>query len=237
MKRNSYDLDSYVASVGKVGRLQTLQCMPVIAGDSMDIKFTGALRLSPLRRVVSMDAQLKVFAFYVPHRHIYSNWIDWLKAGFDGGQTLATTSTGATNADPIGYLPVGGRPTIPSYMCNGYNNIWDEYFRIPAQDNTPGEVPADLDGMLTGTDALQYGARVARLPNLFSTGASNIPTTENTAITNNELSLLDLAESKSKYTSSIDREYFAERYRDLLDKVWNTGMVNTDADQRPTLRS
>ena len=234
-KRHSYDLDSYIASVGKVGRLQTLQVMPVIAGDSMQIDFIGALRMSPLRRVVSMDAQLKLFAFYIPHRHIYTNWIDWLKAGYDGGVSLAQTANPEASGNGLGYLPASKRPIITNYLCNGYNQIWNEYFRIPAQTDNPGEVPSDLDGVLTGAEARQYGARIARLPNIFSTGATNIPTTQNIDTTGDVLSLMDLAEGKAKYTSSIDRDYFAERYRDLIDKVFSGGMVNTDADQRPTL--
>lgn len=233
--RHSYDLDSYIASVGKVGRLQTLQCLPVIAGDSMQIDFIGALRMSPLRRVVSMDAQLKLFAFYIPHRHIYSNWVDWLKAGFDNDVSLADHNNPAATTGGLGYLPASKRMTMPAWLPNGYNQIWNEYFRIPAQDDTPGEVPTDLDGFLTGTDAREYGARIARLPNIFSTGATNIPTTQNISTAGDNLSLLDLAEGKAKYTSSIDRDYFAERYRDLIDKVFSGGMVNTDADQRPTL--
>src|SRR5207237_5093993 len=67
---------------GQIGRLITISTTPVIAGDSFEMDAVGALRLSPLRRGLAIDSTVDIFAFYVPHRHVYGEqWIKFMKDG------------------------------------------------------------------------------------------------------------------------------------------------------------
>ena len=82
IKRQSYDLSHWSMQVGLIGALQTFTCIPVVAGDSISLDARCVMRLSPLRRNMFLDAVVDLFAFFVPHRHVYgSNWTDFIKAG------------------------------------------------------------------------------------------------------------------------------------------------------------
>ena len=74
MPRSKFDLTHFLVNQGKIGHIQCLDRIPVIAGESLDIKINGILRLASLRRPLAFDAKVDMFAFYVPHRHIYGNW-------------------------------------------------------------------------------------------------------------------------------------------------------------------
>ena len=106
MKRNSFPLNHYVKQLGQIGRLQTLGVWPVMAGDSIEASYTNLFRLSPLRRALTIDAQVDMFAFYIPHRHIYGDdWIDFIKQGQDETITLSTITTHATrNCNCLGEI-------------------------------------------------------------------------------------------------------------------------------------
>src|SRR5258708_39636782 len=56
---------------GQIGRLITISTTPVIACDSFEMDAVGALRRSPLRRVLAIDSTVDIFTFHVPHRHVY----------------------------------------------------------------------------------------------------------------------------------------------------------------------
>src|SRR2546430_343433 len=45
----------------QIGRLITISTTPVIAGDSFEMDAVGALRLSPLRRVLAIDSIVDIF--------------------------------------------------------------------------------------------------------------------------------------------------------------------------------
>ena len=80
--RTPHDLSHLVFSCGKMGRLQTLSCVPVMAGDSFEQDLVGSFRLSPMRRGLAVDSMVDIFTFYVPHRHIYGDaWITMMEEG------------------------------------------------------------------------------------------------------------------------------------------------------------
>src|SRR3989440_44722 len=78
-----------------VRRIINKTTTPVIAGDSFEMDAVGALRLSPLRRGLTIDSTVDIFTFYVPQRHVYGEqWIKFMKDGFkaeDGMPDLIVT--------------------------------------------------------------------------------------------------------------------------------------------------
>src|SRR5205809_863978 len=81
MKQNISNL-GFLA--GQIGRLITISTTPVIAGDSFEMDAVGALRLSPLRRGLAIDATVDIVTFYVPHRHVYGEqWSKFMKDGLN----------------------------------------------------------------------------------------------------------------------------------------------------------
>src|SRR5260370_8017047 len=74
------DLSHLGFLAGQIARFITISTTPVIAGDSFEMDAVGALRLSPLRRVLAIDSTVAVFTFFVPHRHVYGEqWIKFIK--------------------------------------------------------------------------------------------------------------------------------------------------------------
>ena len=91
--RTAHDLSHFIFSSGKMGQLQTLSVVPVIAGDSIELDLVGSLRLAQLRRGLAVDSRVDVFSFYIPHRHIYKDeWEQFMKDGFDATPLTQTTS-------------------------------------------------------------------------------------------------------------------------------------------------
>ena len=60
MKRTPYYMPSSPIMSMKIGRLQTLQTIPVCAGDSIDLQSQIVARLSPLRRESTLSPQIRV---------------------------------------------------------------------------------------------------------------------------------------------------------------------------------
>ena len=168
-QRNRYDLSHYSFMSGKIGRLMTLSAIPVVAGDSMSINAAGAFRLSPLRRDLALDAMIDLFAFYVPHRHVYGDtWIDFLKLGADENITFPGTGV---NADVVcqylGYNRLDN--SMPLWLPAGYNMIWNRYFRVP--NSSVAELPVTGSGIIPGdSESRNYGIGTARLKTFPTTG-------------------------------------------------------------------
>lgn len=231
-KRNVYDLTHFSFQAGKIGRLQTITSIPVCAGDSLEIDLQGVFRLSPLRRNLTVDCILDLFAFYVPFRHIYGqDWVDFIKQGIDETVTFTGVTVGAGQA--IGYFGtpnIGG--TIPLWLTASYNRIWNRYFRAPTD---LGSILADTD-IVSGTVGQQFGQLCARPKTIWSTGIESTlaAADREVTVTASQLDILDLARVKGRYKSEQKRDWFGLRYNDLLKTVFGSG-VNTDADERPTL--
>jgi len=231
-KRNAYDLTHFSFQCGKIGRLQTITTIPVSAGDSLSIDLQGVFRLSPLRRNLTVDCIVDLFAFYVPYRHVYgSDWVDFIKQGIDETITFPTVSTpGGAGVSYFGAPSIGG--TLPLWLTASYNRIWNRYFRAPT----------DLASILADTDFVdasvgrQFGQLCARPKTIWSTGIESTLTAADreVTVTASQLDILDLARVRGRYRSEQKRDWFGLRYNDLLKTVFGSG-VNTDADERPTL--
>lgn len=96
MQRYDYDLGHFSAVSGQLGRLQTLSVIPVIAGDTLSIDMDAALRLSPLRMPMTLDAKVEFCIFYDKYRHVYDElWVDLIKDGINAAQSIELPSIDA----------------------------------------------------------------------------------------------------------------------------------------------
>lgn len=233
-KRSGVDLSHFDFNRGEIGHLQTLANIPVVAGDSISVDLEGIFRLSPLRRNLLVDCQVDMFAFFVPHRHVYGeDWISFIKDGKNESITFA----GVSNPDNVDYLGtnINGPSTIPLWLVAGYNQIWNRYFRSPTDD---ARIRADdyLPSIGADPDELTNGFRCGFLPQPWSTGTlTGVDDAErDVPVVGNVLDIVDLNRVQAEYRTEVDREYFGQRYNDLLNTAWGA-TVNTDADERPTL--
>jgi hypothetical protein len=231
VERFPADLGHFSFNVGSIGHLQTQTLIPVIANDSLSVNMEGIIRLSPLRRNLTVDAKIDMFAFFVPHRHIYGDtWIDFIKEGNSEDETFTGVSIVTTDLRCMGNYYVG--ETAPLWVVAGYNRIWNRYFRSPTD---AASLRADTY-LPTGTVERFNGYSCGPLPVPWSTGVdAAVPDAKReVTISASVLDIADLAETKASYRSEVDRKFMGQRYTDILDVAFGTG-VNTDADQRPEL--
>lgn len=237
-KRYPYDLSHYSFMTGKLGRLMTLTNIPIVAGDSIGLNIAGAIRMSPLRRDLALDALVDLFAFFVPHRHVYGdNWIDFIRQGADETVTFPTV----TATEVHQYLGVAGTTGLmPLWMISGYNRIWNRYFRVP--NGAVGELSeTGINALQTTTEGRVYGQLCARLKTLPTTGhgLADAAADDNRFIAtvsgnNATISLTGLERQKAHFKTELERHWFGRRYTDVLERVYG-GYAGSDADERPTL--
>lgn len=232
MKRWSYDLSSFSFVAGDIGRLMTLAVIPIIAGDSISLNLQAAVRLAALRRSLTLDAQVDLYAFYIPYRHIYgSDFTDMITQGVD--ETVTLTS----GPSSIDIRHFGCRPNysgaFPLWLPAGYNRIWNEFFRVPSD---VAAIKADTYLASAASREAYFGEVVARLKTPWSTGIAptivaadhDVPAAAST------MDLLDFATIQARYKTEQEKEFFSIRYRDILPRMFG-GSANPDAEQRPTL--
>ncbi len=243
MMRSRYDLRHFSFVPLLCGRLQTLFQFQVFAGDSLDLRSFQVCRLSPLRRYMVVEPALELFAFYIPSRHIYGDlWIDFISQGIDESVTLPSypfpNSTG--NAGYLGFRSREGH-SYPAESIDGYNQIWNRYFRVPSDNSSSigfGELP---NGFLTiGGKAWEYGHRCAYPKTIYNTGlVSNLQDADYQVPSEGVLDVRELEQVRARYGSEQARNFFAntDRYRDFLKLIYGkgSGKINIDADQRPEL--
>lgn len=236
VERTEYDLSHWSMKCGAIGSLQTLSVLPVVAGDSISLDANCVFRLSPLRRNLYLDCVVDLFAFYVPHRHIYgSNWVDFIKAGQDEGVTLGTDTGIADDfMQCVGY-PIQNNAPMPRWLSRGYIQIWNRYFR------DPGDVAGILaenyfTTLATDSLILEYGLSACHLKRLWNCGILSTLAAGDYSLplSGGEVNLYELAALKGRLRTESARDWFATRYQDLLKHTFDS-TVNIDADQRPEI--
>src|SRR5579875_4191767 len=94
-ERMPHDLSHLGFLAGQIGRRITISTTAGIAGDSFEMDAVGALRLSPLRRGLAIDATVDIFTFYVPHRHgDGEQWMKFMKDGVNANPLPTVNTTG-----------------------------------------------------------------------------------------------------------------------------------------------
>lgn len=259
-KRNLYDLTHFNFNVGRIGRLQTLAMIPVVAGDSLEVNLEGLVRLSPLRRYLSMDVMCDIAAFYIPHRHAYGeDWLDFIKDGIDENVTFPTVTPqnaagiNATTVECLGHrMASTSGQAMPKWLPYAYLSIWNRFFRHPPFNELDLDHDANLklitditqipaNGQppaLANADQkrqLQYGVPICLPMTPWTTGNRDVDDADReVSIASNKLDILDLEQVKGRYKTEVIREWFARRYNDVLSQTWDS-QVNIDADERPEL--
>jgi hypothetical protein len=232
--REIYDLSCYNAVCGQIGRLQTIFTVPTYANDTISINLVGALRLSELKRYLTLDCKVDLFAFHVKHRSIFgSSWTDMIAEGIQHASTLSATYTSTVTVECLGGVPPGN---MPDAYPEGYKKIWNDFFRIPnATSEWTGFSNVNAIGNLT-----EYGKECARLPAFWNTGIpdANIDAQDYQEVAPNvsgNIELLDIANIQAEYEDQQDLEWFSHRYRDVLAYKHGSTGISIDADERPEL--
>jgi hypothetical protein len=233
--RNKYTPQPYKITAGEIGRLQGTMVRHVNAGDSIAMDKKSVFRLSPLNKPCYIEICVDEFAFYVPYRHCYSNWTDFVMGGQDEGITLGTRTADATvGLQCVGTTIENGEAFL-SALSIGYIQIWNNFFRIPTDDTN---IKADtwLDSGGGGTDKDRtLGLLCAKKKTIWSSGVTaEVTSADYQWATGGTMDLQTHAKTLMRYNTERKDEWYGQRYRDKIKNTFGS-LINTDADQRPTL--
>jgi len=237
--RVSYDLQHSSHKCGVIGSLQTLSVTEVVAGDTFELDAAFVFRLSPLRQFMFLDAIVDLFVFYEPYRHVYgSNWVSFMRAGYDEGVTLGTATLAAqteNNYNCFGYYFSQG-DTVPRYLPYSYINIYNRYFRDPTDVNVNGATSLTYFAGTPTANEANYGLSCCHLKRIWNCANLTSLTSADYSLplSGGEVNLYELAALKGRLQTETTRDWFATRYQDLLKHTFDT-KVNIDADERPEL--
>ena len=138
----------------RMGNLIPLKFVPIVPGDHIySLSVESFTRMAPMIFPVMHRMNIKLYAFYVPHRIVWSGWNDFIFGGPDGdlepsmphflmsdlwsNNALKEGFGSGSLADYLGFPwqnfksganPVGTRK-IKSLKYRTYQMIWNEYFR------------------------------------------------------------------------------------------------------------
>lgn len=233
--RSPQDLSHNFFQVGHIGNLRTLSCIPVVAGDSFQDTVSMSFKMSQLRRNLSLDSCVDVFSFFVPHRHVYGDkWIDFIKRG--ASQPSSPNSIedigfacSARQCDALGVsIDVSlddddFNLTLPRWRIEGYNEIFNNFFKRP-----------DHDDFNIVDDRYLYGLPCCHLKNIWTAPLNKTLNSEWDVDTSTDsFSILDFVQQAASGSQHQGLDYFMSRYRDIMDSFG--GHASPDVDNRPWL--
>ena len=227
-----YEKPFFSFQAGKIGQLMTLAHLEVTAGDTISIDIDGAIRLSPLRRNLTLDSVCTVSAFYRPHRHSYNEqWTDFIKDGVD--EQVTFTGIPIAAGQVASYLGGPYRNAAARWLVEAYNAIWNRYYMHPTFED---EDALPISSALTTDAQNTWGMPCAWLPTIWNVAIKgNVDEADLTVpIVDNKLDLTALQQQKARLQTERAREFFIRRYNDVMKSVWGT-RVNIDADKRPKM--
>jgi hypothetical protein len=263
MSRNTYNLSHIAHLAGQIGRVQTIACIPVKAGDSIKLAIDGIIRLAPTRKEIVSECQVDICAFFVKHRHVLGDqaWINFIS---QGPQATANPFTGfpvaAAYRDPfyLGIKQCGA--TVNTALMRGYNFIIGRYFMVPNTGNNTEMAlqidqsdPTSLDYYPTtesfAPNFRKYGTRAARLPHILN--GFNMLNIQGSAGQDSQFNSQDygvVINDTAPDVGLLDIRDLAQiqgRYKTVQEKNWFAQFysdilekrygttVNADADMRP----
>jgi hypothetical protein len=156
------------------------------------------------------------------------DWETFMLDGINETYTFPTLSTGVI----IDYYGCGEQVgTVPKHPHAMYAQIWNRYFRDPTDDGSIMSETATIS-----TDAERVAGKLcARLKTPWSTGLDNelSASDREVTVTAGVFDIADLEQVKGQYKTEVERQWFGQRYNDILKEYG--GYAGTDADERPTL--
>lgn len=149
--RSVFDLSYSKLMTCDFGQLIPVMADEVYPGDTIDISTQLVIRMQPTVAPVMHEMYSTVHYFFVPNRHLWDDWEEFITGGVDGqfDETASPpprwTPTDTTVGSlwdyfgfPVGVTPTGALPL--AFPLRAYNEIYNEYYR---DQNITDEI--DLD--------------------------------------------------------------------------------------------
>lgn len=138
MKRSKFSLSHSKLLSCDMGELVPINCVEVLAGDSIQQTTSALLRCSPLLAPVMHRADVRIHHWYVPNRIIWEDWEAFITGGPDGmdASVFPTITIGGGSGAAVGSLAdYLGIPTgvnnieVSALPFRAYALIYNEWYR------------------------------------------------------------------------------------------------------------
>jgi len=223
--RERCDLSNQYLTCGDIGRLMGFGRFPVIGCDSFETDSMVQIRLGQLRRPLTVDIKVDLFAFYCPYRYTYGD--DWVEYIRDGGVETVTfpTLTGATQP----WLGTN-KTTIPKHIFADGVSIFNNYFKDPSEPDF-----SDAIVFPDGTNARVAGPLCYHLKTWGTAQSFLAEATSpefDAPVVSGDVSIFDIQTAAMKARQKQYRDYFSSRYVEIMKGI--SGMDVSDyTDNRP----
>lgn len=164
--RSVFDLSYSKLFTCDFGQLIPVAAEEVYPGDTWDIGTQMVVRMQPTVAPIMHEIYAHVHYFFVPTRHLWDKWEDFITGGPDGQfdeaanppprWNPASTTVGSLwdyFGFPVGVVPTGALPL--RFPLSAYNEIWNEYYR---DENLMPKVSLDQETVLKRCWAKDYFA-------------------------------------------------------------------------------
>jgi hypothetical protein len=226
---------------GKLHRLREIFQFYVRPGDMLKIDLSGVIRMATNRRYIIRDYDIDFFFFFQPYRHHIANQDDWFSFLSDPlGETPFPKAPYSVPTDAMVHClsdaAYGG--SVPSFVIDGYVDIWNYFFRRPTWDNekTANDLITTyrLDGFETfykPSDEVTNGINRNAGIGLYSNGNFKVPIDT----VNRTFNLQGLKEKMIQYERQMKTVFDGLKYKEFMKSLYNKRVSDEIVDKRPTL--
>ncbi|WP_375172910.1 major capsid protein [Pseudooceanicola sp.] len=210
MERQPVELQFNTLMPMNIGRMACLSRFPVVPGDSMGAQINSFFRLAQLRRPLTADVKVDIFAFFCPYRFTYPEWVQFIE---QGGSYTPTWPEASGNRPE--FMQVAETP-YPKHLWSDLANIYNQWFRDPSFTEL------SLDTPTTDATTLIYGPRVSQLKG-WGTSQSQLADLADTAFdidtSNASISMYDIQAQQAKGRNAAYRMFIGSRYQEIISNM------------------
>lgn len=138
MKRTKHSLSHYRLLTADMGKLYPVCMYEVLPGDVVQQQTSALIRVSPLVAPVMHPVVARLHTWYVPHRHVWADWENFITGGADGlgagaSYPIITAGGGGFTAgelmDYFGVPPGVASLAVSALPVRSYNRVYNEFYR------------------------------------------------------------------------------------------------------------
>ncbi|AXH75755.1 MAG: major capsid protein [Microviridae sp.] len=134
LKRYNHDLSYTNTTTAIAGKLVPVGHTEVLPGDTFNMKTSALIRVQPLNKPLMHEVECRVHHWFVPNRILWAGWEDFITGVVHHDVTALPLSTPADLTNLQLYQHCGGGNaqvgvSYHSFLNQGYNTIWNEFYR------------------------------------------------------------------------------------------------------------
>ncbi|AXH73153.1 MAG: major capsid protein [Microviridae sp.] len=134
LRRHTHDLSYTNTLTAKAGILVPCGHTEILPGDTFNMKTSALIRVQPLNKPLMHEVECRVHHWFVPNRILWGGWEDFITGVTDHVTTPIPVQVPQSLPNFEIYEHCGGATGVVgmafhSFINQGYNKIWNEFYR------------------------------------------------------------------------------------------------------------